>query len=164
MQGDPRLEEWGIYPPGHPKALAQMGEVMWKMARHMEGVVSACSGLPLMTKLIGLIPTQHIHTLSLRGNRLSTLRQLHHLAVHLPHITALDLSDNEGISNIKELDVICGRADGANSRVRWMGRRHGGAKGKLMPTGTPTTGRRAQGASGDQVGRAGAAQEHDRRA
>ena len=55
---------------------------------------------------------QHIHTLSLRGNHLQSLKQLHNLALHLLHITALDLSANEGIAHFKELEILVGRSEG----------------------------------------------------
>jgi len=91
MPGDQTLIASGINPPGHPKALPQIGEVLWKMARSLEGM--------------------HIHTLSLRGNHLLSLRQLNNLPLNLPHIRALDLSDNEGITHWKDLDVIVGKPE-----------------------------------------------------
>jgi hypothetical protein len=60
---------------------------------------------------------QHIHTLSLRGNHLQSLRQLNNLALNLPHIRALDLSDNEGIMHFRDLDVIAGKSEGHGPKV-----------------------------------------------
>lgn len=46
MVDDPILLDAGIYPPGHVKALPQIGEVLWKIARNLDGEVShgKCSG------------------------------------------------------------------------------------------------------------------------
>jgi hypothetical protein len=40
MSEDQTLIAAGINPPGHPKALPQIGDVLWKMARSLEGMVS----------------------------------------------------------------------------------------------------------------------------
>lgn len=89
MVDDPILLEAGIYPPGHVKALPQIGEVLWKIAKNLDG--------------------EKIHTISLANNKLQSLGQLKALALSLPYIRALDLSGNEGLLQSRELEVLGNR-------------------------------------------------------
>lgn len=89
MVDDPILLDAGIYPPGHVKALPQIGEVLWKIARNLDG--------------------EKIHTLSLANNKLQSLGQLKSLPTSLTYIRALDLSGNDRLLNAKELEVLTTR-------------------------------------------------------
>ncbi|WOO82011.1 mRNA export factor mex67 [Vanrija pseudolonga] len=77
LPGDAWLQEKGILPPGHKDAPVNVGHVFWKL-------ISST----LET------PGNPITTLSLAKNEFNTLHQLAKLPLCLPHIRALDLSDN----------------------------------------------------------------------
>lgn len=61
---------------------------------------------PLILQHFGAV----IHTLSLADNELRDFGQLDKLAHSLPHLRALDLSNNP-VKNINELDVLLARGE-----------------------------------------------------
>ncbi|KAJ9098728.1 hypothetical protein QFC21_004376 [Naganishia friedmannii] len=85
MISDPLLVGPGIKMPGHPEARMIHGEVFWKCIAEQD---------------------PHTHTLRLSHNNLRDLKILSTLPKWLPHIRALDLSDNEGLQKLGQLDVL----------------------------------------------------------
>ncbi|TXT05944.1 hypothetical protein VHUM_03705 [Vanrija humicola] len=77
LPDDAWLKEKGILPPGHKDAPVNVGHVFWRL-------ISST----LET------PGNPITTLSLASNNFNTLHQLAKLPLCLPHIRALDLSNN----------------------------------------------------------------------
>ncbi|KAJ9096088.1 hypothetical protein QFC19_007314 [Naganishia cerealis] len=85
MVSDSLLTGPGIKMPGHPDARAIHGEVFWKCIAEQD---------------------PHTHTLRLSHNNFRDLKILATLPKWLPHVRALDLSDNEDLHKIGMLDVL----------------------------------------------------------
>ncbi|ORX40664.1 hypothetical protein BD324DRAFT_14152 [Kockovaella imperatae] len=86
---DAWLKENGILPPGARNAPGNAGAVFWRLIDH---VIQRARNIP-------------IHTLSLANNDFHSLRQLDKLPNALPHLRALDLSNNP-IAKFTELEVL----------------------------------------------------------
>ncbi|KAI5452093.1 nuclear mRNA export, poly(A)+RNA binding protein [Naganishia albida] len=85
MVTDPLLTGPGMRMPGHRDAKPLHGEVFWKCIAEQD---------------------PHTHTLRLSANNLRDLRTLAGLPKWLPHIRALDLSDNTDLNKLGMLDVL----------------------------------------------------------
>lgn len=87
--------------PGHRDAKPLHGEVFWKCIAEQDPVRSPPSSMGKM-----LTVPQHTHTLRLSSNNLKNLATLAGLPKWLPHIRALDLSDNPELQKLGMLDVL----------------------------------------------------------
>ncbi|RXK37779.1 hypothetical protein M231_04935 [Tremella mesenterica] len=97
MSGLPQ-DEWlkknDILPPSHRDAPTTAGVVLWKL---VDQVIQKTGGI-------------QIHTLSLARNEFVNFQQLIRLPHSLPHIRAIDFSDNP-INSFHELSLLAGPGD-----------------------------------------------------
>ncbi|RSH91777.1 nuclear mRNA export, poly(A)+RNA binding protein [Saitozyma podzolica] len=94
LNDDPWLKEQGIVPPGHRNAPDNSGAVFWK----------------LLDTVVQKENKQNIYTLSLANNDFHHLRSLNRLPYSLPHLRALDLSNNP-VRTFGELDVLLAQGE-----------------------------------------------------